>query len=145
MDPRTRGIVRPRAGHITRARAGQRAGHPGQRAGHVKTLIAMLGVAIVASIAVGAQAEDLAVFKLVARDGAFAPTKIEVPAGKRFKIEISNEGKGPIEFESRDLKQEKVLASGAKSSLVINALKPGSYVFFDDYHPDAPKGQIVAK
>jgi len=107
---------------------------------------AILVGAFIASIAsVGAQAEELAVFKLVARDGAFEPIKIEVPAGKRFKIEISNEGKGPMEFESRDLKQEKVLAAGAKSSVVINGLKPGAYVFFDDYHPDAPKGQIVAK
>ena len=71
--------------------------------------------------------------------------KIEVPAGKRFKIEISNEGKGPMEFESRDLKQEKVMAPGAKSSIAINALKPGTYVFFDEYHKDAPKGKIVAK
>ncbi len=105
----------------------------------------MFGAAIALSFTLGAKAEDLAVFKLVARDGVFEPLKIEVPAGKRFKIEISNEGKGPMEFESRDLKQEKVLASGAKSAIVINALKPGAYVFFDDYHPDAPKGQIVAK
>ncbi len=111
----------------------------------IGTLIAIVGAAILASAAMSAQAEELAVFKLVARDGAFEPTKIEVPAGKRFKIEISNEGKGPIEFESRDLKQEKVLAAGAKSSVVINGLKPGTYVFFDDYHPQAPKGQIVAK
>jgi hypothetical protein len=106
--------------------------------------VAMFG-AIVASIVSSVHAEDLAVFRLVARDGAFEPLTIEVPAGKRFKIEISNEGKGPMEFESRDLKQEKVLASGAKSSVVINGLRPGAYVFFDDYHPDAPKGNIVAK
>jgi hypothetical protein len=37
------------------------------------------------------------------------------------------------------------LAAGAKTSVVINAQKPGTYVFFDDYHPDAPKGQIVVK
>ena len=111
----------------------------------VPSALAMFGAAIALSFTLGAKAEDLAVFKLVARDGVFEPLKIEVPAGKRFKIEISNEGKGPMEFESRDLKQEKVLASGAKSSIVINALKPGAYVFFDDYHPDAPKGQIVAK
>jgi hypothetical protein len=108
-------------------------------------LAAIVGAAVIASFAFCAQAEELTVFKLVARDGSFEPLKLEVPAGQRFKIEISNEGKGPMEFESRDLKQEKVLASGAKSSVVINGLKPGSYVFFDDYHPDAPKGQIVAK
>ena len=89
--------------------------------------------------------EDLLVLKLVARDGKFEPLKLEMPAGKRFKIEINNEGNGPMEFESKDLKQEKVLAAGAKSSVVINALKPGTYTFFDEYHPEAPKGQIVAK
>ena len=79
------------------------------------------------------------------KDGKFEPLTLEVPAGKRFKIEISNDGKAPMEFESKDLKQEKVLAAGAKSSVVINALKPGTYVFFDEHHPEAPKGQIVAK
>ena len=107
-------------------------------------LIAIFGAAFIALIAIAVQAEELTVFKLIARDGSFEPRKLEVPAGKRFKIEISNEGKGPMEFESRDLKQEKVLAAGAKSSVVINGLKPGSYVFFDDYHPDAPKSEIVA-
>jgi hypothetical protein len=102
--------------------------------------------AIIALFATFAQAADeLLVVKVSARDGKFEPLTLEVPAGKRFKIEISNDGKGPMEFESKDLKQEKVLAAGAKSSLVINPLKPGTYVFFDEYHMDAPKGQIVAK
>lgn len=92
-----------------------------------------------------AAADEMPVMKLVARDGVFEPLTVEVPAGQKFKIEISNEGKGPMEFESRDLKQEKVLAAGAKSAVVINALKPGTYLFFDDYHADAPKGRIVAK
>jgi len=90
-------------------------------------------------------AEEMLVLQLVARDGKFEPLKLEVPAGKRFKIEISNQGKSPMEFESKDLKQEKVLAAGAKSSVVINPLKPGTYIFFDEHHMDAPKGQIVAK
>jgi hypothetical protein len=115
------------------------------RADRSERLVAIFGAVVIASTAFWAQAEELTVFKLVARDGAFEPIRLEVPAGKRFKIEISNEGKGPMEFESRDLKQEKVLAAGAKSSVVINGLRPGSYVFFDDYHPDAPKGEIVAK
>jgi hypothetical protein len=103
----------------------------------------LLAVAL-ALFSLGALAEDMPVFKLVARDGAFAPKTIEVPANQRFKIEIANEGKTPIEFESRDLKQEKVLAGGAKSYVVINRLKPGTYVFFDDYNPSS-KGEIVAK
>jgi hypothetical protein len=125
--------------------AWHRGGNTPARADRNGRIVATFGAAVIASMAFCAQAEELTVFKLVARDGTFEPLTLEVPAGKRFKIEISNEGNGPMEFESRDLKQEKVLASGAQSSVVISALKPGSYVFFDDYHPDAPKGQIVAK
>ena len=105
----------------------------------------LLIAAFFAFAPVVALAEEMPVYKLVAKDGAFEPATIEVAAGKKFKIEISNEGKGPMEFESRDLKQEKVLAAGAKSSVVVNALKPGTYTFFDEYKPDAPKGKIVAK
>ena len=90
-------------------------------------------------------AEEMPVVKISARDGTFEPLTVEVPAGKRFRIEISNDGKSPMEFESRDLKQEKVIAAGAKSSIVIHALKPGTYTFFDEHHMDAPKGRIVAK
>jgi uncharacterized cupredoxin-like copper-binding protein len=92
-----------------------------------------------------ALADELPTYRLVSRDGRFEPTVIEVAAGKRFKIEIENAGKGPMEFESRDLKQEKVLAPGAKSFVVINALKPGEYRFFDDFHQDTGQGRIVVK
>ncbi len=107
--------------------------------------IALYLAALLAFASVPALAEDMPVHKLVAKDGVFTPATVEVAAGKKFKIEISNEGKGAMEFESKDLKQEKVLAPGAKSSVVINALKPGTYVFFDEYHMDAQKGKIVAK
>ena len=108
--------------------------------------MSLLIALLVALTAVPARAaEELTVYRLDVRDGVFVPATIEVPAGKRFKIEISNVGKGPIEFESRDLRQEKVLAPGATSSVVINALKPGTYTFFDEYHMGLPTGKIVVK
>ena len=107
--------------------------------------IALFLAALLAFGSMPALAQDMPVYKLVAKDGVFDPATIEVAAGKKFKIELSNEGTGPMEFESKDLKQEKVLAKGAKSSIVINGLKPGTYVFFDEHKPDAPKGKIVAK
>jgi plastocyanin len=106
----------------------------------------LLFALLLSLIALPAQAADeMPVFRLDVRDGVFDPATIEVPAGTRFKIEISNVGKGPIEFESRDLRQEKVLAPGAKSYVVINALKPGTYTFFDEYHMGLPKGKIIVK
>ena len=95
--------------------------------------------------AVALAADEMPVYKLIAKDGVFEPATIEVAAGKKFRIELSNEGSGPMEFESKDLKQEKVVAKGAKSLIAVNALKPGTYTFFDEHKPDAPKGKIVAK
>ena len=91
-----------------------------------------------------ANAQDVVVVSIVVKNGKFEPSVLEVPAGKRIKIEVSNESTSPIEFESKALKFEKVLAPGAKSSVVVNPLKPGEYGFFDEFHPEAT-GKIVAK
>jgi len=89
--------------------------------------------------------EAMPVFSIKALGGILEPAMIEVPADTRFKIEIENEGSDPIEFESTELRVEKVLAGGAKSYVVINGLKPGTYTFFDDFHPNTGKVQIVVK
>jgi uncharacterized cupredoxin-like copper-binding protein len=112
----------------------------------VRTLARTIAfAAAIGAMGVAHAADEMPVYQLVAKDGKFEPTTIEVPAGKRFKIEIANAGKSAIEFESKELKQEKVLAPGAKSSVVINALKPGEYKFFDEYHEATAQGRIVAK
>ena len=89
--------------------------------------------------------EAMPVFSIKALGGILEPAMIEVPAGIRFKIEIENEGSDPVEFENLELHQEKVLAGGAKSYVVIDGLKPGTYTFFDDFHPNTGKVQVVAK
>jgi hypothetical protein len=90
-------------------------------------------------------AEAMPVFSIKALGGILEPDMIEVPAHTRFKIEIENEGSDPVEFESSELHVEKVLAGGAKSYVVINGLKPGTYIFFDDFHPDTGKVRVVVK
>ena len=98
-----------------------------------------------ALLAAPALADDVPLFKIVARDGMFDPATIEVPAGKRIRLEVSNQGKSAIEFESRDLKQEKVIAAGSKATVTINALKPGEYRFFDEFHEKTGQGRLIAK
>lgn len=100
---------------------------------------------ILASAATFTHAAELPVFTLEAKDGVFTPTEIRVPANTKIKIEIKNTGKSAIEFESHDLKKEKVLAPGATSFIVIQKLKPGSYRFFDEFHEATGKGTIIAK
>ncbi|MBS1130795.1 MAG: hypothetical protein H6R16_1797 [Proteobacteria bacterium] len=92
-----------------------------------------------------AVADDMPTFKLLMKEGRLFPETIEVPAGSRFRLEVKNEGPGAAEFESLELKKELVLAPGVTRSLVFFPMKPGSYKFFDDFHPETGQGKIVAK
>ena len=112
----------------------------------VASMVSPLLVLAAFSPAEVAHAEEaMPVFSIKALGGILEPAMIEVPAGMRFKIEIENEGIDPVEFESTELHLEKVLAGGAKSYVVINALKPGTYTFFDDFHPNTGKVHVVVK
>lgn len=93
----------------------------------------------------GAGAQDMPTFQLVIRDARFEPSTINVPANTKFRLLIKNEGPGAEEFESVELRKEKVLSPGASSFLIFQPLKPGVYKFFGDFHPETAQGQIVAK
>jgi plastocyanin len=84
-------------------------------------------------------------FELIAKDGRFHPDTIEVPAGQRFRLRVTNHNAGPEEFESTELRKELVLAPGATRSVVVAPLKPGAYPFFGEFHPDTARGRIIAK
>jgi plastocyanin len=104
-----------------------------------------IAILAMTAFAVGAaHAADLPTFNLEMNDGKLNPARIEVPAGQRIKIAIRNTGKGAAEFESVQLRKEKVLAPGGDSFVVIAPLDPGEYKFFDDFHQQA-QGVIVAK
>ena len=92
-----------------------------------------------------ARSAELPTFEIVARNGRLLPERLEVPAGKKIKLTIRNEGPGPVEFENLDLRVEKVLAPGANSFLVIHPLKPGSYRFIDEFHADTGAMHLIAK
>ncbi|WP_034994503.1 cupredoxin domain-containing protein [Beijerinckia mobilis] len=92
-----------------------------------------------------ARAEEPPTFAIEFNDGKVTPLRLEVPADRRFRIELKNSGVTPAEFESTELRKEKVLAPGVVTVLVINRLDPGEYPFFDDFHPEAPKAVLVAK
>ena len=88
---------------------------------------------------------DPPTFTIVAKDSGFEPATLEVPAGQRFKLEVRNEGVAAIEFESKDLKQEKVIKPKGTATMTIAPLKAGTYRFVDEYKEATSKGQIVAK
>jgi hypothetical protein len=91
------------------------------------------------------QSQDEPTFSVEFHDGKVEPLRLEVPANRRFKLELRNTGSTPAEFESRELRKEKVLAPNSSSFLVFRTLDAGEYPFFDDFHPEAPRALLVAK
>lgn len=93
----------------------------------------------------GARAQDMPTFELTIKSGRFVPDTIEVPAKTKFRLRIHNAGPGPEEFESSELRKEKVLAEGASSFLIFQPLQPGSYRFFGEFHPETAQGRLIAR
>jgi heme/copper-type cytochrome/quinol oxidase subunit 2 len=81
---------------------------------------------------------------LTIKDHQFTPSEVSVPAGERLRIEVVNQDPTPAEFESADLRVEKIVVPGGRIVVMAGPLKPGTYTFFDDYHPDTTKGTMTA-
>ncbi len=82
---------------------------------------------------------------LTIENNRFAPEEIKVKAGAAWVLVITNKDKGPEEFESKDLRIEKVIPAGKTVRLRMPALKAGSYGFVGEYHEKTAKGRIVAE
>jgi hypothetical protein len=88
---------------------------------------------------------DLPAFEVVAREGRLLPERLAVPAGRRIKLIVRNQGKGPIEFENLSMRIEKVLAPGATSFVVLPPMQPGEYDFIDEFHMETGKLQLIVR
>ncbi|NVZ15036.1 cupredoxin domain-containing protein [Pseudomonas sp. D8002] len=89
-----------------------------------------------------AQADQLVT--LVIQNHTFSPSTFEVPAGERFRIQLTSHDESVDEFESYDMKFEKIIVPGNTITVFAGPLHPGTYTFFDDYHPDQAKGTVTA-
>jgi Cupredoxin-like domain len=106
-----------------------------------KIILTLSIVSAAAFPSIGRAAEPI---RLTLKDHLFSPAEVTVPANERFRIEVANQDPTPAEFESSDLRVEKIIVGGGKISVMAGPLKPGTYRFFDDYNPDTAKGTVIA-
>ena len=84
-------------------------------------------------------------YTLVIKDHRFQPTQIEIPSGQKVALVVQNQDPTPEEFESTELRREKVVSGGEQITVYIGPLKPGQYEFFGDFNPTTARGHIIAK
>lgn len=104
-----------------------------------------LVAALLMSLSLGAFATGEPEFKLAIENHRFAPDRIEVPAGKKVKLLVENRDATPEEFESDELKIEKVIPGKAKATIYVGPLKAGEYRFVGEFNEKTARGVIVAK
>src|SRR5262245_29068796 len=103
-----------------------------------------LGLAA-ALVAGAAMAADPVEIPLTIEKHVFSPTEIRVKAGAPFVLIISNKDSTAEEFESKDLRVEKVIPGNKTVRLRLPGLKAGTYPFVGEFHEATAKGKIVAE
>ncbi|MGV8996750.1 MAG: cupredoxin domain-containing protein [Parvibaculaceae bacterium] len=108
-------------------------------------LVAAGVAALFASGVTMVSADEVPTFEIKIKDHKFEPARLEVPAGKDFKLVVKNLDTSPEEFESYDFSVEKIIAGGGEGTFNIEGLEAGEHKFFGEFHQDTANGVIVAK
>ena len=103
------------------------------------TAIALAGLS--AAHAFAAPAPGLT---LTLRDHRFTPSVVSVPAGQKIQVLVINQDAATEEFDSHDLKVEKLITPRARATFWIGPLRPGAFTFIGEFHPATAQGRIVA-
>src|SRR2546425_982494 len=74
----------------------------------------------------------------------FTPAEVKVKAGQPFALVVTNKDAKAAGVESKAPRVEKVAPPGKTGSIRVRALKPGTYVFVDDFNK-SNQGKIVAE
>lgn len=101
-------------------------------------LFALIFCQICSSFASEALEVDLKI-----KEHKFDPEILNLPAGQKIRITVHNQDETIEEFESVDLKREKIIPGNSKAVIILAPLKPGEYKFFGEFHEDTAKGKII--
>jgi hypothetical protein len=88
---------------------------------------------------------DQPVIQLSLKNHRFEPAEINADANKPLTLEVANQDPTPAEFESKNLRVEKVVPGNSKITVQVRPLPPGRYRFFDDYHEATTEGFLTVK
>jgi plastocyanin len=113
----------------------------------IRWLAAMTAVVALAALAMAGSvgAAETPEIPLTIENNRFSPDEVRVKAGAPFVLVVTNKDAGPEEFESKELRIEKVIPAGKSMKIRVRALKPGTYPFVGEYHEKTAKGRIVAE
>jgi heme/copper-type cytochrome/quinol oxidase subunit 2 len=106
------------------------------------TLAAFCAIAMLAVSP--SQAQQATEIQVTYSKGQFQPSEVNAPADKPITFRVKNLDAKAMEFESKSLRVEKVVAANSEGVINVRALKPGRYEFYDDFNEKA-RGALVVQ
>jgi plastocyanin len=91
------------------------------------------------------QTTEKTTYELTIKEHRFEPSEIKIPADKPAILHIKNLDAEAEEFESHDLKIEKVISGKGEGTIHLRALKAGRYEFEGEYHSKSAQGVLIAE
>ena len=112
----------------------------------IRLALAALAGAFIGLAAVPALAQSKATeVSITVKANKFEPAETEVPANVPVIIRIKNLDPKPMEFESKELRFEKIIPGGGEATINERAQKPGRYEFFDEFREETTRGALIFK
>jgi Cupredoxin-like domain len=105
----------------------------------------LLAAIALVSVAGTAHAQSATEIQLSYKDKKFDPAEIAAPANAPIVIKLKNLDAKAMEFESKTLHVEKVVAASSDATINVRAQKPGRYEFFDEYNEKTARGALIVK
>jgi len=106
------------------------------------TLVAICAIAMLPVSP--SQAQQATEVQVSYSNGQFQPSELRAPADKPVTVRVKNLDAKAMEFESKSLRVEKVVAAKSEGVINVRALKPGRYEFYDDFNEKA-RGALVVQ
>jgi hypothetical protein len=91
------------------------------------------------------RAEGEAEYTIVIENHVFAPVELKVPAGATIVLTVDNRDITPEEFESPELKVEKIIPGGMQGKVRFGPLSAGSYLFYGEFNMKTARGVVTAE
>jgi hypothetical protein len=104
----------------------------------------LLTTALIVFPAVSFAAEPVAI-ELTLKDHKFEPAEIKAPAGQPIAIKLKNADASPEEFESSELRVEKVVTPNGTITIKLKPLAAGRYPFKGEYNEKTAQGVLVVE
>jgi Cupredoxin-like domain len=108
-----------------------------------KLILAAIGAVAMLPVS-PSQAQQATEVQVSYSNGQFQPSELRAPADKPITVRVKNLDAKAMEFESKSLRVEKVVAARSEGVINVRALKPGRYEFYDDFNEKA-RGALVVQ